>query len=116
MRPIILTNVVKGSGLHENESFGPAVAIYTFETEEEGLAIANDTDYDLSGAVFTEKSSDWLQIARAYETDAVHINAITIHDENSLPHGGVKESGFGRFNSLPRLEKFLRNKVVTWKD
>ena len=116
MRPIILKNVVKGSGLYENESFGPVVAVYTFETEEEALAIANDTDYGLSGAVFTENLAAGLRVARGYETGAVHINGMTIHDENSLPHGGVKKSGFGRFNGLAGLEEFLRSKVVTWKD
>jgi acyl-CoA reductase-like NAD-dependent aldehyde dehydrogenase len=116
MRPIILTNVAKGSSLYESESFGPAVAVHTFETEGEALAIANDTDYGLSGAVFTENLAVGLRIARGYETGAVHINGMTIHDETSLPHGGVKKSGFGRFNGLPGLEEFLRSKVVTWKD
>lgn len=115
MRPIILKNVIKGSALYENESFGPAVAVYTFETEEEALTIANDTDYGPSGAIFTDNLAAGLRIARGYETGAVHINGTTIHDETALPHGGVKKSGFGRFNGLPGLEEFLRSKVVTWK-
>jgi acyl-CoA reductase-like NAD-dependent aldehyde dehydrogenase len=115
MRPIILKNVIKGSALYENESFGPAVAVYTFETEEEALTIANDTDYGPSGAIFTDNLAAGLRIARGYETGAVHINGTTIHDETALPHGGVKKSGFDRFNGLPGLEEFLRSKVVTWK-
>jgi acyl-CoA reductase-like NAD-dependent aldehyde dehydrogenase len=116
MWPIILTNVKNDSDLYHNESFGPSVALYTFETEEEALRIANDTDYGLSGAVFTRDLAAGLRIARGYETGAVHINGMTIHDEMNLPHGGMKKGGFGRFNGLPGLEEWVRSKVVTWKD
>ena len=116
MRPIILTDVNKGSELHENESFGPSVAIYRFETENEALAIANDTEYGLSGAVFTQDLAAGLRIARGYETGAVHINAMTIHDESNLPHGGTKRSGWGRFSGLAGLDEYLRSKVVTFDE
>ena len=116
MKPIILTDVKKGSKLHENESFGPSVAIYTFETEEQALEIANDTEYGLSGAVFTQDLAAGLRVAKGYETGAVHLNAMTIHDESNLPHGGAKKSGFGRFTGLQGLEEWLRVKVVTYEE
>ena len=116
MKPIILTNVVKGSLLYENESFGPSVAIYTFETEQEALDIANDTSFGLSGSVFTNDLSAGLRIARGYETGAVHINSMTIHDESNLPHGGTKASGWGRFTGVAGLEEYLRSKVVTYDE
>jgi acyl-CoA reductase-like NAD-dependent aldehyde dehydrogenase len=116
MMPIILGNVKKGNDLYENESFGPSVAIYTFETEEEALRIANDTIYGLSGAVFTKDLAAGLRIARGYETGAVHINGMTIHDESNLPHGGTKASGWGRFSGLAGLEEYLRSKVVTYEE
>ena len=116
MRPIILANVQKGTEMFEKESFGPAVALYTFETEEEALAIANDTEYGLSGAVFTRDLGAGLRIAKGYETGAVHINAMTIHDESNLPHGGSKKSGFGRFTGQLGLEEWLRVKVVTYEE
>lgn len=47
---------------------------------------------------------------------AVHINSMTIHDEPVLPHGGVKNSGWGRFNASQGLEEFLVTKSVTWMD
>jgi acyl-CoA reductase-like NAD-dependent aldehyde dehydrogenase len=47
---------------------------------------------------------------------AVHINSMTVHDEAVLPHGGVKRSGFGRFNGTAGLQEFLRSKTVTWQD
>lgn len=47
---------------------------------------------------------------------AVHINSMTIHDEPVLPHGGVKASGWGRFNAAQGMEEFLVTKSVTWMD
>ena len=47
---------------------------------------------------------------------AVHINGMTVHDEPVLPHGGVKKSGFGRFNGTAGIEEFLKTKTVTWVD
>ena len=116
MQPIILTNVKKGNELYENESFGPSVAIYTFETEREALEIANDTIYGLSGSVFTKDLTAGLRIARGYETGAVHINGMTIHDESNLPHGGAKASGWGRFTGTAGLDEYLRSKVVTFDE
>ncbi|KAJ5585695.1 hypothetical protein N7450_005482 [Penicillium hetheringtonii] len=87
MRPIALRNLKKDSDLYYTESFGPTVVLFTFESEEEALAIANDTEYGLAGAVFTEDLATGLRVARQYETGAVHINAMSIHDDVSLPTG-----------------------------
>ncbi|KAL5585713.1 hypothetical protein FOVSG1_013405 [Fusarium oxysporum f. sp. vasinfectum] len=115
-RPTVVGNVNPLMDLHYTESFGPVVSLYTFDTEKEALAIANDTQYGLAGAIFTENLAAGLRIAKGYETGAVHINNMSIHDEASLPHGGVKKSGFGRFNSNQGLDEFLRTKIVTWED
>uniref|UniRef100_A0A8H7KF11 Aldehyde dehydrogenase domain-containing protein n=1 Tax=Bionectria ochroleuca TaxID=29856 RepID=A0A8H7KF11_BIOOC len=116
MRPVIISNVSKGMEIYHTESFGPTVSVMTFETEEEALSIANDTDYGLSGAIFTEDLKAALRIARKYETGAVHINSMTVHDEASLVHGGAKKSGYGRFNASQGLGEFLRYKTITWRD
>jgi acyl-CoA reductase-like NAD-dependent aldehyde dehydrogenase len=116
MRPIVLRNIKKDSALYYTESFGPSVVIFTFETEEEALTIANDTEYGLAGAVFTEDLATGLRVARQYETGAVHINAMSIHDDVSLPHGGLKNSGFGRFTGMAGIEEYLTSRVVTWRD
>ena len=49
-------------------------------------------------------------------SSAVHINSMTVHDEVVLPFGGVKNSGWGRFNEKQGIEEFLVTKTVTWKD
>ncbi|THZ45071.1 salicylaldehyde dehydrogenase [Aureobasidium pullulans] len=116
LRPVVLGKVDPKMDLHYEESFGPVVSLYSFDTLEEALVLANDTEYGLAGAVFTENLGTGLKVAKAYATGAVHINSMSIHDEPSLPHGGVKQSGFGRFNGNQGLEEFLRTKVVTWED
>ncbi|EEU33573.1 uncharacterized protein NECHADRAFT_98419 [Fusarium vanettenii 77-13-4] len=99
MRPVIIADVSKDMDIYSTESFGPIVSLITFETEEEALAVANDTDYGLSGAVFSEDLKAAMRVARKYESGAVHINSMTVHDEASLVHGGAKKSGYGRFNA-----------------
>ena len=90
MRPVIINNVNTEMDIYKTESFGPTVSVYEVETEEEALRIANDTEYGLSSAVFTEDLRRGLRLAKEIETGAVHINSMTIHDESALPHGGAK--------------------------
>lgn len=116
MRPVIVSGVSKEMNIFHTESFGPTVSLVTFETEEEALELANATDYGLSGAVFSRDLSTALRVARQYETGAVHINSMTVHDEPSIVHGGVKKSGYGRFNAAQGMAEFLRYKTITWKD
>lgn len=116
MKPIILTNVSKDSDFHKFESFGPSVALYTFETEKEALAIANDCDYGLTGSIFTKDLAAAFRLAKGYETGGVHINAMSIHDESNLPHGGAKKSGWGRFSAQAGLDEYLRYKTITYDD
>lgn len=116
MRPVIIENVKPGMDIYHTESFGPTVSLYIINSDDEAIAIANDTEYGLSSAVFTEDLRRGLKIARQIETGAVHINSMTVHDESALPHGGAKKSGFGRFNGLTGLDEWVRTKVVSWID
>ena len=56
-----------------------------------------------------------LSVARSLECSAVHINSTTVHDESSLPHGGLKSSGFGRFNGSYAIQSFTQTKTVTFR-
>ncbi|TPX08416.1 uncharacterized protein E0L32_010146 [Thyridium curvatum] len=114
MRPVILTGVTPEMSIYKTESFGPSVAVFEVETEEEALRLANDTEYGLSSAVFTESLQRGLRLARGIETGAVHINSMTVHDETALPHGGAKASGHGRFNASA-LDEWFRTKTVTYR-
>lgn len=116
LRPLVIGKVTSGMDLYKLESFGPSVSLIEVESEEEAMRVANDTEYGLTSAVFTENLRVGLRLARGIETGAVHINNMTIHDEMTLPHGGVKASGFGRFNSLPGVEEWVRTKTITWRN
>ncbi|KAH4936487.1 hypothetical protein HBI39_113050 [Parastagonospora nodorum] len=116
MRPVIVDSVTKEMDLFYTESFGPSVSIVEISDDQEAVEIANDTDYGLSGAVFTENLARGLRIAKQIESGAIHINSMTVHDEWSLPHGGTKASGFGRFNGNWGIEEFLRMKTITYRD
>lgn len=116
MRPVVVGGVTKDMDIYHTESFGPSVSVIEVDTEEEAIQIANDTDYGLSSAVFSENLQRALRIARQIETGAVHINSMSVHDEANLPHGGAKKSGWGRFNASWGLEEFLRTKTVTFQE
>lgn len=114
MRPVIVKSVTPAMDLYQTESFGPTVALYEVDSEEEALRIANDTEYGLTAAVFTEDLRRGLRLAKGIETGACHINSMSVHDEPALPHGGAKASGFGRFNSIG-LDEWLRTKTITYQ-
>lgn len=114
MRPVIVKGVTAEMDLYQTESFGPSVALYEVESEEEALRLANDTEYGLSSAVFTEDLRRGLRLAKGIETGACHINSMSVHDEAALPHGGAKASGYGRFNSIG-LDEWLRTKTITYQ-
>ena len=116
MKPVVIENVKEGMDIYHVESFGPTVSMIVVESDEEAVKIANDTDYGLTAAVFTEDLRRGLRIAKQIKAGAVHINSMSVHDESSLPHGGFKKSGYGRFNGLEGLEEWVQTKTITWKD
>ncbi|PWW71633.1 aldehyde dehydrogenase [Tuber magnatum] len=111
---LIIRDVTREMELYHTESFGPLATVITASSEEEAIAIANDTEFGLSAAVWTADLAKGLKIAKRIESGAVHINGMTVHDESTLPHGGVKESGFGRFGGSWGIEEFLTTKTITF--
>ncbi|KAG9252975.1 putative aldehyde dehydrogenase [Emericellopsis atlantica] len=116
MQPIVLQGVREDMDLYQTESFGPSTSLFTFKTDAEAISLANNTAYGLSAAVFTKDLNRAFKVAEELESGAVHINSMTVHDEYTLPHGGVKKSGFGRFNGYQGMDEFLYYKTVTWQE
>lgn len=114
LRPIVVDNVTTDMDIYKIESFGPTVSVMDIESEEEAIRIANDTEYGLASAVFTQDLRRGLRFAEEIETGAVHINSMSVHDESALPHGGAKSSGYGRFNASSGLDEWTRTKNVTF--
>ncbi len=111
--PTVLTDVKPGSSFLREETFGPVVAVIEVKDEEEAVAIANDTMYGLSAAVFTRDITKGLAIAERIESGIVHINDQTVHDEPQVPFGGLKDSGWGRFGGRAALEEFTELRWIS---
>ena len=91
MKPVIIGKVREGMDIYHTESFGPTVSVYEVDDDDEAIRIANDTDYGLSSAVFTEDLRRGLRIAKQIETGAVHINSMSVHDETAVATWGREE-------------------------
>jgi acyl-CoA reductase-like NAD-dependent aldehyde dehydrogenase len=115
MAPVIIKGVDETMAIYRTESFGPTLSLISIDSEEQALQIANDTEYGLTSAIFTEDLRLGFRMAKGIVAGACHINGMTVHDETALPHGGMKGSGFGRFGSLG-LDEWLTTKTVTYKD
>ncbi|KAJ5310756.1 uncharacterized protein N7443_003217 [Penicillium atrosanguineum] len=116
LAPAILGGVKEDMAVWQEEAFASVAACMVFESEDEAIRLANSSGYGLSASVFTEDLRRGLAMAKRIQSGAVHINSMTIHDEPVLPHGGVKNSGWGRFNAAEGLNEFLSTKSVTWMD
>jgi benzaldehyde dehydrogenase (NAD) len=113
LEPTVLTDVTPEMRIYSEESFGPLVAIIPVDDVEEAVRIANDTDYGLASAVFSQDEASATEIARRLETGVCHINDATINDEPQMPLGGTKASGWGRFGGTAALEEFTELRWIT---
>ena len=109
--PTILTNVNPSSLIWDTETFGPVVAIKTFETEEEALALANDTPTGLAAYVCTQDLGRALRFSEKLENGLVGVNEGIISNA-AAPFGGVKESGIGREGSVAGISEYIETKYV----
>lgn len=111
--PTVLTNVKPSTPFSCEETFGPVVSVIEVKDEEEAMAVANDTMYGLSAAVFTRDFAKGLAIADRIESGIVHINDQTVGDEPQVPFGGMKDSGWGRFGGRAALEEFTELRWIS---
>lgn len=109
--PVILTDVSPEAQLWQEETFGPLVAITRFTTEEEALALANDTQYGLAAYAFTRDADRIWRLGRELKTGMLGINEGAISNA-AAPFGGVDQSGFGREGSRHGLYEYLQLKYV----
>jgi aldehyde dehydrogenase (NAD+) len=96
-----------------NEHFGPIVPVVPFSDEEEAIDLANDTDYGLTGSVFSTDLERAKRVADGMEAGMVHVNDQPINDEPHIPFGGVKESGLGRYNGEVIMRELTEERWVS---
>ena len=111
--PTVLLGVTSAMRVYSEESFGPLAPIVTVDGPEEAVAVANDTDYGLSAAVFSSDVPAALELAQRIQSGICHINDATVHDEPQMPFGGVKDSGWGRFGGRAAVEEFTELRWIT---
>jgi betaine-aldehyde dehydrogenase len=109
--PTVLAPVDRGARAATEEIFGPIACVMTFESEDDAVALANETIYGLSGSVWTRDGARALRVARAIETGVVSINSNT-SVRVATPFGGFKQSGVGRELGPHALEHYSELKSV----
>jgi len=111
LTPAVYVNVNTGMRIMQEEIFGPVVCIMPFDTEAEAIRFANNTQYGLSGSLWTRDIGRALRVARAIETGMLSVNSSSsVHIE--APFGGVKQSGLGREQGMVALEHYSEYKSV----
>jgi len=109
--PTLLANVPADALIMHEETFGPVAAVTAFDTEEEVIARANDTEYGLVAYVVTDNGARQMRLGRALEYGMVAINRVRITG-SPIPFGGWKQSGIGREGSRHGLEAFTELKYL----
>ncbi|WIM70359.1 aldehyde dehydrogenase family protein [Corynebacterium suedekumii] len=104
--PHVFADVTPDMELFREEIFGPVVGIIKADDEEHALALANDTEFGLSSAVYTRDLTRGTRFARRIEAGMTHVNDITVNDEAHVMFGGEKNSGLGRFNGQWAIDAF----------
>ncbi len=110
MQPTIIDNVRNDMTIAQEEVFGPVISIITYEDEDDAVAIANDSVYGLSGAIFTADVERGFELAQRIRTGTVNVNTSVL--DFTLPFGGYKQSGVGREGGAEGLEEFFEIKTV----
>ncbi|TPX12614.1 uncharacterized protein E0L32_000791 [Thyridium curvatum] len=107
----VLADMKPGMKVCSEETFGPVAAFFSFDTEQEAIELANDSEVGLAGYFFSKDSRRCWRVAEALEVGMVGVNVGAISDP-AAPFGGVKQSGFGREGSKYGIDEFTITKMI----
>lgn len=111
IQPTIIGGVKNNDKVAREEIFGPVVCILEVDNIEEAVKVANDSDYGLAGAFWTDDITEAKFLADNIEVGLLHMNSYG-NDDNSSPFGGIKESGIGKDKSIVAFEEFSYKKSI----
>jgi aldehyde dehydrogenase (NAD+) len=113
VQPTVLAAKGSKDTIAQEEIFGPVLTVIPFDSEEQAIAIANDSPYGLGGAVFSATDAHAIAVAKKIRTGQININGGQWNPQ--APFGGYKQSGVGRENGLYGMEEFLEYKSLQLK-
>jgi len=111
--PTILDRCAPDMAIYDEETFGPVTIVVRVRGVEEAVRVANDTQYGLAAAVFGKDAYRAFQVASRIEAGSVHVNGPTVQNEPQAPYGGMKASGFGKFDGRAVIDEFTELKWLT---
>jgi succinate-semialdehyde dehydrogenase/glutarate-semialdehyde dehydrogenase len=112
--PTVLTDVPLAARMATEEIFGPVAPVFTFSSDEQAVAMANDTEFGLVAYMYTSDVSRSLRVIEGLETGMVGLNQGMVSNV-AAPFGGVKASGFGREGGIEGIDEYLETKYVAIK-
>ena len=115
VKPTVVTDVAQDAEIVQDEVFGPVVTVQRFSSDDEAIAMANDVRYGLAASVFSQDVGRAMAAARKLEFGTVWVNEHLFPLASEMPHGGFKESGYGKDMSLYSMEEYTRIKHVAVK-
>jgi len=108
--PTLLTDVRLGMPVYEEETFGPVMIVVPFNTDDEAIALANDTRFGLGASIWTKDLEKARKIMPFLEAGAVFVNSLVKSDPR-VPFGGIKNSGYGKELAHAGIKEFMNLKI-----
>lgn len=115
VRPTLVADVKQDAEIVQSEVFGPVVTVQRFSSDAEAIAMANDVRYGLAASVFSENVGRAMKVAAKLDFGTVWVNEHLYPLTSEMPHGGFKESGYGKDMSMYSMEEYTRIKHVCVK-
>ena len=113
VEPTLFVDVDNSMTIAQEEIFGPVLCVIPYDDDDDAVRIANESNYGLSGGVFSSSEERATAIARRIRTGSISVNGGSWYAAD-MPYGGYKNSGIGRQNGVEGFEEYLETKIIAW--